>query len=298
MKDLHKSFGSVPKDLSASVPFGRPGLPAHSDTSKPPFQNPPPPYGDSQAAPASLSASQPSKKPPAPDHTLLSSGHYSHPSVDHAKGSPEPQDRESEPWPDMRDCASLPPVLSALSPPSDPLSPLHSSDPSDSEQHDAYGKDSPGPRQPLQGPSGPSTTVETFHAEAEMEGIPLASETAPLPSQTFPLPLSSKPSLVMPQKPTAYVRPMDGQDQVTSESPELKPSPDFDRQSYESLPDLKSSSKPGLPQLKGPPPSLEVRTLAIGNILFCQLVIFISARVLLRYEHCIVFEANNVHPSI
>ncbi|XP_041915984.1 AF4/FMR2 family member 1 isoform X2 [Alosa sapidissima] len=247
MKDLHKNFGSMPKDLSASVPFGRPGRPIHLDVPKPPFQNAPLPYGGNQVVPAT----QLSKKSPAPDHTLLSSA-YSHPSLSLDKGSPEPMDRKSEPWPEM---ASLPP---ALSPPSDPLSPLHSSDPSDTEQHDMDGKDSPGPRQPLQASSsGPSSLVDTSQAEAQMEGAPLACETAPLPSQTFPLPLSSKPSLVMPQKPWAYVRPMDGQDQVSSESPELKPSPDFDRQPYESLPDLKSISKPGLTQLKLPPPALE-----------------------------------------
>lgn len=253
MKDLHKNFGSMP---SASIPFSRPGRPTHSDASKPPFQNPPLPYrAGSQVTPANHTVCQ-SLKSPAPEHTLLSSA-YLHPSANHEKGSPGPLDRQSEPWPDM---ASLPPVLSALSPPSGPLSPLHSSDPSDSEQHDTDAKDSPGPHQPLQAPSGSSTAVETSQAEAQMESPPLASEAAPLPSQTFPLPLSTKPSLVMPQKPWAYVRPMDGQDQVTSESPELKPSPDFDRQPYESLPDLKSSSKPGLTQLKIPPPSLEVST--------------------------------------
>ncbi|XP_062410345.1 AF4/FMR2 family member 1 isoform X2 [Sardina pilchardus] len=249
MKDLHKNFGSVPKDLSASVPFGRPGRPIHSDDSKPPFQNAPLPYRGPVTP-----AIQSSKKSPATDHTLLSSV-YSRSSATLDKGSPELLDGKSEQWPDM---ASLPPVLPALSPPSDPLSPLHSSDPSDSEQHDLDGKDSPGPRQLLQAlSSGPSSAVDTSHAEAQMEGAPLACEAAPLPSQTFPLPLSSKPSLVMPQKPTAYVRPMDGQDQVTSESPELKPSPDFDRPPYESVQDLKSNSKPGLSQLKLPPPALE-----------------------------------------
>ncbi|ERE92711.1 AF4/FMR2 family member 3 [Cricetulus griseus] len=41
--------------------------------------------------------------------------------------------------------------------------------------------------------------------------------------QNFPPSLSSKPSLVQ-QKPTAYVRPMDGQDQAPDESPKLKSS--------------------------------------------------------------------------
>ncbi|NXF90637.1 AFF3 protein, partial [Eubucco bourcierii] len=39
--------------------------------------------------------------------------------------------------------------------------------------------------------------------------------------QNFPPSLASKPSLVQ-QKPTAYVRPMDGQDQAPDESPKLK----------------------------------------------------------------------------
>ncbi|XP_074546587.1 AF4/FMR2 family member 1 [Halichoeres trimaculatus] len=63
-----------------------------------------------------------------------------------------------------------------------------------------------------------------------------------LPSQTFPSLLSSKqPSVVMTQKPTAYVRPMDGQDQVVSESPELKPSPE----PYAPLPELPNKSDLG-----------------------------------------------------
>ncbi|XP_064227478.1 testis-specific gene 10 protein isoform X2 [Aotus nancymaae] len=41
--------------------------------------------------------------------------------------------------------------------------------------------------------------------------------------QNFPLSLASKPNLVQ-QKPTAYVRPMDGQDQAPDESPKLKSS--------------------------------------------------------------------------
>ncbi|KAK6298693.1 hypothetical protein J4Q44_G00302030 [Coregonus suidteri] len=55
---------------------------------------------------------------------------------------------------------------------------------------------------------------------------PMAS-TSLLPSglstPTFPQGLHVKPSAVQQQKPTAYVRPMDGQDQVPLDSPELKP---------------------------------------------------------------------------
>ncbi|XP_045081388.1 AF4/FMR2 family member 2-like [Coregonus clupeaformis] len=55
---------------------------------------------------------------------------------------------------------------------------------------------------------------------------PIAS-TSLLPSglstPTFPQGLHVKPSAVQQQKPTAYVRPMDGQDQMPLDSPELKP---------------------------------------------------------------------------
>lgn len=57
-------------------------------------------------------------------------------------------------------------------------------------------------------------------------GSPVAS-TSLLPSglstPTFPQGLHCKPSSAVQQKPTAYVRPMDGQDQVPNDSPELKP---------------------------------------------------------------------------
>lgn len=58
------------------------------------------------------------------------------------------------------------------------------------------------------------------------EDLPATLANKALPAQTFSL-LSKQPSIIMTQKPTAYVRPMDGQDQVVSESPELKPSPDL-----------------------------------------------------------------------
>ncbi|OCT67551.1 AF4/FMR2 family member 2 isoform X1 [Xenopus laevis] len=48
-----------------------------------------------------------------------------------------------------------------------------------------------------------------------------------LSSQNFPPGIHSKTSMVQ-QKPTAYVRPMDGQDQVPNDSPELKPLTEID----------------------------------------------------------------------
>uniref|UniRef100_A0A1A7XSM5 AF4/FMR2 family, member 1 n=2 Tax=Iconisemion striatum TaxID=60296 RepID=A0A1A7XSM5_9TELE len=78
------------------------------------------------------------------------------------------------------------------------------------------------------------------------------AKTHSLPSQTFPSLLSSKqPGIVMTQKPTAYVRPMDGQDQVVNESPELKLSPEH----YAPLPEL--ISKSGLAKTKIMPQFME-----------------------------------------
>jgi AF4/FMR2 family protein 1 len=62
----------------------------------------------------------------------------------------------------------------------------------------------------------------------------------------------------MQQKPTAYVRPMDGQDQAPSESPELKlPLEDYGQQSFEK-PDLKVPAKAKLTRLRMPSQSVEV----------------------------------------
>ncbi|XP_064141652.1 AF4/FMR2 family member 1 isoform X3 [Loxodonta africana] len=77
------------------------------------------------------------------------------------------------------------------------------------------------------------------------------------PSQTFPPPSLPSKSVAMQQKPTAYVRPMDGQDQAPSESPELKPLPeDYRQQTFEKT-DLKVPAKAKLTKLKMPSQSVE-----------------------------------------
>lgn len=82
--------------------------------------------------------------------------------------------------------------------------------------------------------------------------LPQANKGSTLPSQAFPSLLSKQPNVVMTQKPTAYVRPMDGQDQVVNESPELKPSPE----PYVPLPD--PINKSHTDKEKTLPPYLEV----------------------------------------
>uniref|UniRef100_A0AAY4ESV6 AF4/FMR2 C-terminal homology domain-containing protein n=1 Tax=Denticeps clupeoides TaxID=299321 RepID=A0AAY4ESV6_9TELE len=248
----NQSHDPMPKDLPPPVIYGRPGRPSHPDRSNPPIQNSSL-YCSMQTAPLSHTSSQPSKKVSVPDHASLSST-YAHPSSSHDQMSPDARERESDSWPNMNDCAGLPPVLPALSPPADPLSPLHSSEPSDSDHHDTDDKDSPERCSLTHEPRG-SSRMDVSHMDSQKESNSQGSEATCLPSQTFSLP--SKLNLVMPQKPTAYVRPLDGPDQVTSESPDLKPSPDFCGQSYENLPELKSTTKPSLSQLKIPQQSLE-----------------------------------------
>ncbi|CAL9682124.1 unnamed protein product [Knipowitschia caucasica] len=66
------------------------------------------------------------------------------------------------------------------------------------------------------------TPSEDANANANMQSSPHNRTMAMSHSQAFHLPLSNKPP-AMTQKPTAYVRPMDGQDLIWTESPELKP---------------------------------------------------------------------------
>ncbi|XP_048876018.1 AF4/FMR2 family member 1 isoform X2 [Brienomyrus brachyistius] len=209
----------------------------------------------SQAETPSRSASKPHKTLSALEYSQLTSSCSSLSQVPR-QSSPDPF--LSGGWLGLQECATLPAALPALSPPAEPLSPLHSSGTSDSESQDPDEKDSP--------PANPVTVRQCRYASCKEESnletqkdIPSQlNEAASLPTQTFPPPLPSKPNLVMPQKPTAYVRPMDGQDQVPFESPDLKHSPEgFHRQSYDNLPDLKTNTKAGFPKLKISPHSEE-----------------------------------------
>ncbi|XP_067114339.1 AF4/FMR2 family member 1 isoform X1 [Osmerus mordax] len=270
----HPCLDSFTKDPSSSshVMFGRSshGRPAHTDKAKPPFQSQnPSQYGSglsgsssSSGNPSSSHSPQSLKKLPVPE-PYGPSPRYSQSSLGHGQGSlPNPHPRKGEAWVDLRECTSLPPVLSAFSPPAEPLSPLHSSDPSDSEPQDTDDKDTPERHQGFPGhPESPGSAMKLSPLDPQRDAAPpppQANKGTVLPSQTFPPPLASKPpNLVMPPKPTAYVRPMDGQDQVVNESPDLKTSPEsFHSQPYEPLPELKTS-KPSLSKLKIPSQSIE-----------------------------------------
>ncbi|XP_026210058.1 AF4/FMR2 family member 4 isoform X2 [Anabas testudineus] len=166
------------------------------------------------------------------------------------------EQKKSEAFSDLRDRISLPQEMSAQSPDAKPLDFLHSSDHdnTDPDTKDTFD------RHQLQGSTGQhlsasSSTLDVSTLSPKDASLPQASKTTTLPSQTFPPLLSSKqPSAVMTQKPTAYVRPMDGQDQVVSESPELKPSPE----PYAPLPELMNQSDQGKTKIL--PPFVEAKT--------------------------------------
>ncbi|NXI00613.1 AFF1 protein, partial [Pachycephala philippinensis] len=149
----------------------------------------------------------------------------------------------------------LSPFLPCLLPsPVAPLSPLHSS------QHISF-------RSQNSSKSHGSTYSQTKLLQDLVTGsqekesrdspaITLTSTTQPS-SQTFPPSLTSKAS-AMQQKPTAYVRPMDGQDQAPFESLELKPLlEEYHEGPNEDVSDLKAKVKAELSKLETPSESKE-----------------------------------------
>ncbi|XP_022066698.1 AF4/FMR2 family member 1 [Acanthochromis polyacanthus] len=172
----------------------------------------------------------------------------SHNQLDHVAH----QEKKSDVLSDLREYVNLPQEMSAHSPDTQPLAFLHSND-----QHntDTDTKDTLDRHQLPGSTDLPSDSAVIMDVSSKDATLPQANKTNTLPSQTFPPLLSSKqPSIVMTQKPTAYVRPMDGQDQVVSESPELKPSPE----PYVPLPEVINKSDLG--KTKMMPPFLETRT--------------------------------------
>ncbi|XP_077353179.1 AF4/FMR2 family member 1-like [Festucalex cinctus] len=104
-----------------------------------------------------------------------------------------------------------------------PIPSLHSSEAKCSKDSFDSRQDSTEP------PAGAVADVSVFNLRQSPADASLhqAGKSSNPLLQSFP-PLSSakQASVAMMQKPTAYVRPMDGQDQLLSGSPELKPSPE------------------------------------------------------------------------
>ncbi|XP_067846522.1 AF4/FMR2 family member 1-like [Heptranchias perlo] len=133
-----------------------------------------------------------------------------------------------------------------------PLSPLHSSGFINSKLQSSnnHSKDCPPTKSPHE------LDVHSGDPESLPSGlnVPVPSQHA---SQTFPPSLPSKPNM-MQQKPTAYVRPMDGQDQAPSKSPELKPpSVDYSEESDGNIAEMKASARAKLSKLKIPSQPVE-----------------------------------------
>lgn len=136
-----------------------------------------------------------------------------------------------------------------LSSPVAPLSPLHSSQHINSRSQNSSKSHGSTYSQTksLQDLVTGSQEKESWDSLA----ITLTSTTQPS-SQTFPPSLTSKAS-AMQQKPTAYVRPMDGQDQASFESLELKPLlEEYHEGPNEDVSDLKAKVKAELSKLETP----------------------------------------------
>ncbi|NXA81960.1 AFF1 protein, partial [Thryothorus ludovicianus] len=136
-----------------------------------------------------------------------------------------------------------------LSSPVAPLSPLHSS------QHiNSRSQNSSKSHGSTYSQARSLQDLVTGSQEKESRDSPavtLTSTTQPS-SQTFPPSLTSKAS-AMQQKPTAYVRPMDGQDQAPFESLELKPLlEEYNEGPNEDASDLKAKVKAELSKLETP----------------------------------------------
>ncbi|XP_030046472.1 AF4/FMR2 family member 1 isoform X2 [Microcaecilia unicolor] len=216
------------------------------------------PVGSAAAASTACSSCQRQKTQPNTEQCsdLHVRNYSSSHNQDQSQGqSSSQQNKKSSQLPDeqLPSLSKLPPLLSSLSPLGEPLSPSLSSQrvssrPQPNKNHrKVY-------RHPAKSPQtmgmGPHET-ETRDDSNSVTNLTVANQPS---LQTFPPSLPSKTSIV-PQKPTAYVRPMDGQDQAPNESPELKSLPeDRHGQSYANF---KASAKTKPSKIKMPSKSIE-----------------------------------------
>ncbi|XP_059844659.1 AF4/FMR2 family member 3-like isoform X1 [Hypanus sabinus] len=131
-----------------------------------------------------------------------------------------------------------------------PLSPLHSSVFTNSRSQSSNSKDCSPSKSPHE------LGVHSSDSDSLSSGLnaPVTNQHA---SQTFPPSLPSKPNMTQ-QKPTAYVRPMDGQDQAPRKSPELKPpSEDCNEESFGNIAEAKVCARTKLSKLKIPSQPIE-----------------------------------------
>ncbi|NWS18411.1 AFF1 protein, partial [Pachyramphus minor] len=259
----------IPKSVVPLIPPGQPDCPYFpgktSHTLPSSFQHPPrrPPVGPMVVAPRPPSHSihyqkaQSGTEPASGLHTksrsLSSSGSQgqgrNHGSRESQAGfqhsqNDKPGDGEGHAHELQASPLPLSPLLPCLlSSPVAPLSPLHSSQHINSRSHNSSKS---------QTKSFQDLVTESQEKESwDISAVTLTSTPQPS-SQTFPPSLTSKAS-AMQQKPTAYVRPMDGQDQAPFESLELKPlMEEYHEGPNEDLLDLKAKVKAELSKLETP----------------------------------------------
>lgn len=224
---------------------------------KPPFLNQAQhTASQSQKAPSGSSySSQSTRTSASPNRYGNSSSFSSNASQLSHSTQQQQQQQKSEAHSYLREHDDLFQEMPSQSPDAKGLPFLHSTKQESTDTHSVDTFD----RHQLEGSTQHAADVPTFNPKQSSKDLPVppANKGSALPSQTFSSLLSKQPSVVMTQKPTAYVRPMDGQDQVVSESPELKPSPE----PYVPLPDLIDKADPGKEKLL--PQFLEVGLLTL-----------------------------------
>ncbi|NWU83377.1 AFF1 protein, partial [Onychorhynchus coronatus] len=265
----------IPKSVVSLIPPGQPDCPYFpgktSHTVPSSFQHPPrrPPVGPMVVAPRPPSHSihyqkaQSGTEPASGLHTKSRSlsnsgsqgqgrdhgGRASQAGFQHSQND-KPGDGEGRAHELQASPLPLSPLLPCLlSSPVAPLSPLHSSQHINSRSQNS--SKSHGPTY-TQTKSFQDLVTGSQEKESRDSSAVTLTSTAQPSSQTFPPSLTSKAS-AMQQKPTAYVRPMDGQDQAPFESLELKPlMEEYHEGSNEDLLDLKAKVKAELSKLETP----------------------------------------------
>ena len=247
----------LPIPTNVTFPQSDQGQPNTDKPSKPPFHNQvhhtstqsenAPSSNGYSSQPVRTTAASPS---PNGHSSASSSASLTHGQLDHSAHQQKKSDARSE----LRERVSLPQEVSSQSPDDKPPPFPHSSDHenTDMDTKDAFDRHQGSTDHPSESAMDVSTV--NLKQSPKDASLPQANKGNALPSQTSLL-SSKQPSVVMTQKPTAYVRPMDGQDQVVSESPELKPSPE----PYVALPELINKSELGKTKIL--PPFLEVSIL-------------------------------------
>ncbi|XP_064366446.1 AF4/FMR2 family member 1 isoform X3 [Dromaius novaehollandiae] len=275
----HQDLIGIPKSVVSLIPQGKPDRPffpektSHTLPSSfqhttrhqpmgPPVVAPPPP-SNSIHYQKTQSRTQPASGLHTKTHSLSNSrsqgqehsrgGQESHVGSRHKRNDRRVvgEDRTDELQASLLE---LSPLLSSLSSPVAPLSPLHSSQHINSRSQNSNKSRGPAYSQT----KSPQDLVagSQENESRDNSAVTLTSTTQPS-SQNFPPSLPSKTS-AMQQKPTAYVRPMDGQDQAPVESPELKPlAEEYHGEPYEKISDLKANAKAKLSKLKIPSEPIE-----------------------------------------